>query len=165
MSNDDFDKFGDIINGNNGIFGAESAAMEQGLANFDSARTVATADGVVVEMACRGCGRGVKLTLEYPELVAVKYNVAPHVAFHGKPNIVRNPVAWAYSPREQAWWPNYPCSHCRTPCAPLVTPEEAEKHLAKARRNNWINPQGEQYVASIAGAAAQAQAQQAAARR
>ena len=164
-SGEEFDRFGDVINGNNGIFGSDTAAMEQGLVNFDTARTVATAQGVVVEMACRGCGRGVKLTIEYPELVAVKYNVAPHIAFQGQPNILQNPVPWAYSPREQAWWPHYPCNHCRTPCAPLMTPEEAEGHLAKARRNRWIDTAGEQYVAGIASRAAAAQQQQAAARR
>lgn len=166
MSRDEeFDRFGDVINGNNGIFGSDTAAMEQGLINFDTARTVGTAQGVVVEMACRGCGRGAKLLVEYPELVAVKYNVAPHIAFHGKPNILQNPVPWAYSPREQAWWPSYPCNHCRTPIAPLVTPEEAESHLAKARRNRWIDPVGEQYVAKIASDVAQQVQQQQAARR
>jgi hypothetical protein len=114
-------------------------------------------------MSCRGCGRGVKLTVEYPELVAIKYSVAPHVAFANQPGVLNSPCQWAYSPRERAWWPNYPCSHCRTPVAPLITADEAEKHLAEARRSSWIDPNGEQYCAKVCSAVSQQQ--QAAAQR
>jgi hypothetical protein len=107
----------------------------------------------------------VKLTIDWAELVAVKYNVPPQLCFRNQPTLVRNPIDWMYSPRERAWWPNYPCSTCRCPCAPLINAEEAEKHLAEARRARWIDPQGEQYAMSICAQVAQQQAAAAARQR
>jgi hypothetical protein len=161
-SKNDFDAFGDIINTQTGIFSGESAGIEPGLQNFDRAQTVAKPDGVKIVMHCRavagsgqGCGRAVEIDIEYPELVALKYGISPHAAFQGQPNVSAQPGEWRYNEREQAWFPLLACPNCRTLTLVFVTPEEAEKHLATARRQGWINPKGEQFASQVAAARAQ----------
>lgn len=145
------DAFSDMAGGEqNGIFGAEAAALDAGLADFDTAKTTAQPHGVTVQMRCRGCGRTKQLVVEYPELVAIKYNVPPQIAFRGQANIISSPAEWKFSHKNRAWYPNSPCSSCQHPCSPLFTPEEAEMHLAKARRGGWINPVAEKSVSQIA---------------
>jgi hypothetical protein len=152
----DFDAFGDIINSQTGIFAGESAGLEPGLENFDRAQTVAKNDGVKVVMHCRavagsgqGCGRAIQLSIEYPELVALKYGISPHAAYAGS-TVMADPAEWRYNEREQAWFPLQSCPNCRTLTLVFVTPEEAEKHLATARRQGWIDPRGEQFASQVA---------------
>lgn len=163
MSKDEFDAFGDIINSQTGIFSDESASLEPGLHNFDRAQTVETPQGVKVVMHCRqvvgsgqGCGRSIELTIEWPELVALKYGISPHAAYAGRAEIMNEPGEYRYSPRQQAWHPVQGCPNCRTLVLVFVTAEEAEKHLTNARRQGWINPAGEQHASRVAAGAAQA---------
>jgi hypothetical protein len=162
MPPDQYDSFGDIINRSDGIFSgneANIAGQDGGLQAHDTARTQATMEGVAVEMQCRGCPRPLRLTVEYPELVAIKYNVPPQEVFRRYPQYVRGVTEWRYSPSEQAWWPVTRCSGCQNIVGPMFTPEEAEHHLARARRNAWINPAGEQQVSQLAYATVQAMQQ------
>jgi len=162
---DQYDAFGDIINKSDGIFGGTEsniAGQDGGLKAHDTPRTQATASGVAVEMQCRGCPRPLRLTVDYPELVAVKYNVAPQDVFAAYPQFVHGILTkWTYSSREQAWWPETRCSGCQNIAGPMFTPEEAEFHLRKARQMGWIDPQGEEFVSKLAyGMAQQGRAMQ-----
>lgn len=164
MSDDrEHDRFADIINKNAGIFGNDGAAMDHALGAFDSAPTRAVEDGVSVHMSCRGCGKPADLKIEYPEIIAVKYNVPPQLAFPQgqaaapgqRPTVViKRPTDWAYSPENRAWWPKIPCQRCGTVLAPMFTPDEAETHLRVARRSQWIDGNGEAYLSQIAQARA-----------
>lgn len=158
-----FDQFGDIINRSDGIFGSDGvniAGQDGGLRAHDSVKTTAKPEGVAVEMQCRGCPRPLQLMVEYPELVAVKYNVPPQEVFRRYPQVVRFLTEWKWSQTEQAWWPVTRCVGCQNIAGPMFTPEEAESLLAKARRNGWINPQGEQGVSDMAYKTVQALQQQ-----
>lgn len=161
MSGNEFDGFGDIINQANGIFGATEsnvAGQDGGLQAHDSARTQATPDGVAVEMQCRGCPRPLRLTVEYPELIALRYQISPHEVVAMFPDFgrqLREVTVWQYSPMHQAWWPNRQCSGCGNFVAPLFTPEEADGHIRKAKRMQWINEAGEQYLSQMAYGAMQ----------
>jgi len=161
MSNQ-YDSFGDIINRSDGIFGATEpniAGQDGGLKAHDTVRTQATPEGVAVEMQCRGCPRPLRLTVEYPELVAIKYNVQPQEVFKGAPQFVKSLTEWRYSQTEQAWWPVTRCSGCQNIVGPMFTPEEAEAHLRKARQMGWVDPRGEEYVSKLAYATIQAMQQ------
>ena len=148
-----FDGFDDIIQGNAGIFGSDVPAMENGLTAFDSTRTVPQRDGVHVEMHCRKCGAPVRITVEWGEIVAVRYNVPAHVAYQGTTGFVGEPTSWGFSPEQQAWFPNSskcPSGRgCSESCAPFFKPEEAEKHLAVARRNQWFPPKWESAASTV----------------
>ncbi len=168
MSADQYDNFDDIINGQAGVFSPEAAAIDPGLKSFDSTRTVATPEGVVVEMFCRGnltgngCGRPRQFTIEWPEMVAIVYNISPHEAYQGQSAggrpIVQEMTVWDFDPRGGAWYPKQPCRNCRTLLMPLFTPQEAEGHLVVARQRGWIHPQGEQFCRTLAAQAYQRKA-------
>jgi hypothetical protein len=158
-----FDAFGDIINRSDGIFGGNEsniAGQDGGLRAHDSVKTTPTPVGVAVEMQCRGCPRPLQLMVEYPELVAVKYNVPPQEIFRANPNLLQQGITqWKWSQNEQAWWPEVRCSGCGNIAGPMFTPEEAEVLLGRARRNNWINEQGESYISNLAYQRVQAMSQ------
>lgn len=158
MSNQ-YDAFGDIINQSDGIFGGEGANIagrDGGLKAHDSVRTTPTATGVAVEMNCRGCPRPLQLMVEYPELVAVKYNLPPQELFKRFPQFLQGPMTeWRWSQNEQRWWPVARCSGCGNIAGPMFSSEEAENHLRTARRNNWINTAGESQVSNAAYALVQ----------
>lgn len=155
-----YDQFGDIINQGSGIFGATEpniAGSAGGLSDHDSTKTQATPTGVAVEMQCRGCPRPLRLTVEYPELVAIKYTVLPqnlwrYIQSRGVTvsQYVTSPTNWDYSQEQQAYYPIQQCAGCRNLAGPLFTPEEAEVHLAKARRMGWTNTEGEKFLAGAA---------------
>ncbi len=155
-----YDGFADVINENTGIFGEEAASMDNGLKAFDGARTVPKPDGVYVEMHCRSCGNPVRITVEWGEIIAIKYNVAPQLAYRGTKDLVRDITEWGFSPEQQAWIPKNTCGRCNSVCAPQFKPEEAEQHLAVARRNSWFSPRYEQMAATRCSQVVQSMQQQ-----
>jgi hypothetical protein len=160
----DHDNFSDLIGQSTGIFGgtdANIAGPEGGLQSFDKPSTTPTPQGVAVGMSCRGCGRPAQLMVEYPELVAIKYGVSPLYAFQGmSPPPLSEPIEWRYSTSQQGWFPVKTCGWCHTLCAPIFSPEEAEAHLARARRNGWTRQDAEKGLSEIAYRAALALSQQ-----
>jgi len=151
----DYDGFGDVINGSSGIFGAEQAGLIPGLKAHDSVHVKPTREGVVFQLSCQGCGKATHLTVEWPELVALKYGVDPAIAFRGHPRIIPNPTSWRWRPEDQAWSPNIKCSGHSCYWIPLrIDFSEPEKYLKVARREGYINQRGEQLVSQIAAKAA-----------
>jgi len=148
MSTIEFDAFADIVNDQNGIFAEEAAALAPALTNFDSTQTVAQPDGVHITMYCRGCGRTVDVTVGYHEMVAMKYRCPPQAAYQGTRAAVSTEYAW--SAPHGAFYPRTTCSGCGHFCAPLITPDEAERHLQQARANGWIRPDMEADLARLA---------------
>lgn len=150
MTHGQFDQFADVIFSQNGIFAGTEAGLEPGLAKHDTVQTTAAPDGVHNAMDCRGCGRPVDVVISYPEMVALKYRVPPQAAFAGTAAQVNTEYRW--SAPHGAFYPMLTCSSCHMPCAPLVTPEEAEQHLAQARANGWIAAKNEAQLAQVAHA-------------
>lgn len=145
---EDHDRFDDILQNNTGIFAADASALEPGLKNFDSAQTVPANDGVHITMYCRGCGGTRALTLGYHEMVAIKYRCPPQAAYPGTQAAVNTEYGWAAG--QGAFYPKVPCPACQNPLAPLITPDEAERHLATARANGWIEPNIEARLSALA---------------
>ena len=84
-SSNDYDRFADVQEDVHGIFGADQPGMEPGLQKLESVHAQATGDGVIMQMSCQGCGVPTHITVEWPELVAMKYGVNPVVAFRPHP--------------------------------------------------------------------------------
>ncbi len=150
----DYDAFQDVIEGVNGIFGAEQAGLDSGLKKHDSVHAKATPRALVFQLNCQGCGKPTHLEVEWPELVALKYGVNPVIAFRGRPNMLQSPTRWEFRPAEQAWRPEIKCRNCGFHVPLRVAPDEPERHLAVARRREFINQQGEHAVAQICAQAA-----------
>lgn len=134
---DVFDRFGDVIQRNSGIF-------KDGLDEFDTLATTPTPGGLVVEMACRGCGRPKQIVFDWQELIAVRHNAPPQYAFRDIPSLSHLATPWRTTTTEGdlQWMPEtLRCDGCQQNLYPKFTPEECAIHLAKAARNGWLNPQ------------------------
>lgn len=152
----EYDAFGDVIDSVNGIFGTDTAALDQGLKKHDSVHAKATASALVLQLNCQGCGKPTHMEVEWPELVAMKYGVNPVIAFRGRSGIISNLTRWEFLPAEQAWRPEMKCRNCGFNVPIRISADgEPERHLAVARRRGFINPPGEHMVAQIAAQAAQ----------
>ena len=145
MSND---KFGwdDVLNSQQGIFGNDAPTINGGSAmtEFATARTTPTEQGLVVEMMCESDGRMRSMTIEYPELVAIKYGIQPqaaygHIVAQGKsvPFLTGQLTALGYDQKAKRWFPDGRCS-CGAPLRPLISVAEAEGALRAAQAAPWI---------------------------
>ena len=146
---DNYDAFEDVRNTTVGIFGQEQAALDAGLKKHDSVHAQVRADGVALQFSCQGCGSTRLLTVEYPEIVALKYGVNPMVAFAQAQGVVRSPTRWEFLPHEQAWRPHLKCTNCNFWFPLRVSPDEPERFLSAARRQGFIKPEGEMAVSQI----------------
>jgi hypothetical protein len=156
-----FDDFSDIIGTNNGVFGATEAALDSALEKHDSVETAVMPQGAALEFRCPGCGKMRRLIIEYPELVALKYFVSPHQAFVGHASgWCPTPSTWRFVRDEHKFGLVQKCSFCNFHYPVRLDPNEPEKILAMARRNNLFNPQVEAAVAHHCNAIRQRQQQQ-----
>ena len=152
-----FDGFGDVLESTNGIFGASD-----GLQAFDSVQHQYSQDGLVVQIHCESCGKPRHMTVMWPELCAIKFNVSPQEAFSHHPSMREfsgapwmNTAAVVHRGVPYAWYPQLRCRCGNTIQRPLIRPAECEMHLAEARRNRWMTPQMEQGISQQARAVAQ----------
>lgn len=142
---EDFDDFADIINNQAGVFGDTAAALDHGLKAMDTVDVAVTPAGAVLEFRCVGCGRPRQLTLDYPELVALKMRISPHMAFKSGQH-VSDPTTWRWVKEEHRWGLVMQCNMCPYHYAVRLGAQEPDAILSKARRAGYINPAGEQGV-------------------
>jgi hypothetical protein len=141
------DDFADIINTTQGVFGDNSAGLDPGLSKHDSVDVGVTGEGAVFEFTCPGCGRSRQLVIEYPELVALKYRISPHMAFQGQGRAYcQDASVWRWVKDEHKWGLQMKCNLCPYHYPLRLSPAEPEAILGKARRASLINPVAEQQV-------------------
>jgi len=145
-----YDKFGDVVRNNRGIFGD---ALEE----HDKVEARPMPDGVHVEFQCEGCGSSTRVVIEWPEIIAMRYMVNPIYAFRGRPDIVQSPMSWTYNVTEQAWMPEARCQHkCNFFYGIRVLPQEPARWLEAARRGGFAYPHEEAISKGCAALAQQA---------
>jgi len=142
---DQYDGFGDVIEASQGIFSGSD-----GLQAYDSVRHTATPEGLLVECHCANCGYPRHVTIAYPELIALKYNVSPHEAFNGT-QFQQLASQWATTNQQRgvkyAWYPATLRCRCGQPfMRPLVSPGEIDGLLAPGRQRGYIQPQQEEQL-------------------
>lgn len=81
MSNRAFDGFEDVINGNAGIYGADTPAMANALDQHDRREIQPGPDGLEATFAHDACGMGIVATIEWPDIVALANGIPPKVAY------------------------------------------------------------------------------------
>lgn len=140
------DDFADVIHSYSGVFGDSAGAMDTGLSKHDAVDIGVTPTGAVLEFRCPGCGRMRQLHLDYPELVALKFQLSPHLAFDQARQFSQSPSAWRWIPDEHQWGLVMRCSFCPYHYPVRLAPHEPESILGKARRSGYINAQGERAV-------------------
>ena len=157
MSSNNYDGFGDILSQTDGVFGADQAAIQPGLKRHRTVNHQLDESGVVFQFECQVCGQPSVLTVEYPEMVALKYGVNPVIAFRAHPKVLKELTRWEFSPGDNGWKPDVKCMACNATHKDLIIePHEPELHLQGARRRGYINGQGEHTVSQICAQYAQA---------
>jgi hypothetical protein len=153
-----YDGFGDVLAQTQGVFGAEQAALQPGLKRHRTVHAQPAEEGVVLQFECQVCGQPSVITVEYPEVVALKYGVNPVIAFRNHPSMLKEPTRWEFSPSQNGWNPDITCRACNANCKKdvLIEPHEPELMLAGARRRGFINAGGEHQVSAICAKVAQA---------
>jgi hypothetical protein len=122
MSEDNFDQFGDILQKETGIFGLDTASMNNALHKHDTAQTTVLPDGVHTTFECPDCGSSREINAEWPEVVCLSMNVSPHQVIDGM-------TAWAFT--AQGWCPvAIRCSGCtQNDLRIYITQQEAAGHV------------------------------------
>jgi hypothetical protein len=94
---------------------------------------------VVLEFECQGCSGGQQLTLEWPEVIALKYGVDPAFVFRGQQGVLRG-TAMSFEPKheENAWRPVAGCQKCNFHHAVRISFDEPERWLEQARRGGYV---------------------------
>jgi hypothetical protein len=164
MASNNYDPFGDVDADTQGVFSPEQAALRPGLKQLRTVHAVVRPDGVLMQFDCQVCGIPTVMAIEYPELVALKYGVNPLVAYQGRPDAVRNPTRWEFSPGRSfadptGWRPDVKCCQCNANAGKDICIEQHEPELLlkAARQRGYIRRDGEErysdicYHASLAG--------------
>jgi hypothetical protein len=147
MSGDIRDDFADIIAKNKGLFSSENATLDDALGNLDSVESAVMPEGVGFELTCHGCRRTQRYTVEYPEMVALKFRVPPQVAFSPQartpflpsPNsIVPTPGKWAPNPGKGELLCLDLCTGCPWKLRLSLRFREPEHFLKQARSQGFI---------------------------
>lgn len=137
-----WDAFGDVLEGTKGIFGAS-----EGLDAYESCQHQHDRDGLMVQCHCETCGKLRQVTISWPELIALKFNVSPAEAYGQVPQLQQFATQWANTAQAMAkgvpyaWYPiGMDCPNCpgrrgvREFRRPLISPGECEAHLREGRR-------------------------------
>ena len=136
----------DIMGSQQGIFGndAPSVAGNSAMTEFANARAVPTPEGLAISLQCERDGRPQTVVAEYPELIAIKYGISPHIAYgqavaqgHKIPYLNGPATQWGYDPNMKRWFPNAAC-RCGAPIQPRISVAEAESALRAAQAAPWI---------------------------
>lgn len=155
----DYDSFDDVLHSEHhtGIFGSSEAALGNALAEHLKVTTTPIEDGLALEFGCEGCKQKVRLTLDYPEVVALNNGVSPKMAFaqnvpllvpdpqSGRPRangsaaqLCRAPTDWVFHKEEGAWGPNLRC-RCGWGYQIRVQPREIDALLRRAKQAGYLD--------------------------
>lgn len=130
--------YDDIIDSSKGIFGSDCAGLcGSAMDAFSQANGNPTPEGVTYEVTCENCGPR-KIVVEWPEFIAIKNQISPHIAFQRAPQLVQSPTAWGFDARQQCWYPDVRCRSCNWQFRMMVHPGEVERSLRIALSQGWI---------------------------
>jgi hypothetical protein len=143
-----FEDAENIINGQKGIFGDDCAGLcgDSAMTAFSSAPRVTTPQGVIYDVVCENGDSGLtKILVEWPEIIAMKVNISPHLAFQGQQGYPQ--TQWGFDSKEQAWYPDVRCSRCNWPFRLMVSPGEIESNLRAGVSKGFLSDQDVQRIA------------------
>lgn len=124
------DYFDDIMGDNSipAIFDTDMGGG--GMRDYEKVSSHASKSGVKVNMHCRACPAPAEIDIDWTELFLVA--MAPRSGIL--------PQGWRRSEVNQAAYPELRCN-CGAICAPIITPDWAQKQLDAALRGGLITSQ------------------------
>lgn len=140
MSNDGIDRFDDIQENYRGMFDKNEAGLRPALEEFESMEERIEKTGPVLSFRCQGCGTTLDYKLEWPELIALKFRVSPHLAGiggllqHGEPSV------WQHVSGRGTWKLIQRCPQCGWKLLPEIRHGQPEEWLKRGRREGYVNP-------------------------
>lgn len=136
------DAWADVVETQRGIFGGAEAAIsgKSAMEDWVSARTTPMAKGLKILFQCESCGHRLELVAEYPELIAIRAGLQPHVAFPPGTRVLIHPTVWGFDRDQNAWFPDVKCP-CGMPLRTFISVAEASAALVKAQDSAWISGQ------------------------
>lgn len=153
--NNSWDSFGDVDVDTQGVFGAEQAALRPGLKQLRTVHAVVRPNGILMQFDCQVCGTPTVMSIEYPELVALKYGVNPVIAFQGQPKMLKEPTRWEFAPGASindptGWRPDIKCSQCNANAGKdlCIEQHEPELLLKGARQRGYIDEGAEAQISN-----------------
>lgn len=114
------------------------------LGEIEGANMVLTEDGV--DCTFIGDGSPRRVLIEYPELIAIKYQVPPHLAFRGT-NAVRGIVDWKMSADGRGFAPSNVVGEKQQPLL-WISPQEAGALVDSAFQRGLIDPAALQQISN-----------------
>lgn len=146
------DKYGfeDIVDQEQGIFSDGSAGIstESAMTQFSKAKPEPNPEGIVYEVMCENCGPR-KIVVEWPELVAIRNGISPHVAYQGQSVLRGPPTVWGFDQGTQRWFPDIRCGQCRWQFRMMVSMGEVDQGIRFATGKGWIQPAHVQQLSSL----------------
>lgn len=141
--------YDDIVDSQQGIFGDEcSGICGSAMSAFSKARGEPDQEGLIFEVVCENCGPR-KIIVEWPELVAVKFGISPHIAYQGQPGILQQPTQWGFDRNSQNWYPDIRCAKCQWQFRLMMSPGEVEGGLRAAVGKGYLPNQSYQQLAAL----------------
>jgi hypothetical protein len=157
MSDDQKHQFADLYE-QTGIFHPHNAGLMPTLAQHDGVTHAIHPEGCKTRLNCPSCGVPIEITIEWPEIVAMKYGVNPYQVYaQGQyaSLIQGQPISWKFVAGEQAWTPEMKCSQCSWASGLRVRPNELEPWLTEGRRRGYFNPNVEKQLSLLCDQVAQ----------
>ena len=130
------DEFADYQANWQGMFGEGMSSIDDGLCNFDRVSHAVTKLGLANEFQCRRCGAPIRLIVEWPEIIALRCNISPHVAYQNHPrfgSFAQNRWRKADPRCGNYWVPEGLRCKCGEPAHVLISSSECQGHLVKRR--------------------------------
>jgi len=122
----DFDDFQDIFSDDTG-----GTLESPGLRDYDNVRQEVVPEGLTVQVPCRYCGKGHKVTMEWHELYVVGSN-QPNVTPIMPPGYRRSNQGTVYL--------EMGCAKCGNPGVAIhITPDEAARHVTTAVKTGFVS--------------------------
>lgn len=131
--------FDDVIDAQRGIFGSAEASISGSSAmnDWSTPKSTPTEAGLAVDLQCEACGTPRRVTMEYPELIAIKYGLQPQAIL---PRLNIQCSQWGYDPSNRMWYPDARCS-CGMALRPMITVGEGDAALRIAQAQKWLKPE------------------------
>lgn len=130
------DLFDDMMGDGKGIFAEGVAALDDAFGKHRQVKCTPGPAGVLACFTCDQCGKGRELIAEWPEMIAIKYNVPPQRVLQNL-GLVQDITPWLFNTVSKGWQPEARCS-CTNTNAPSFTSQEAEHYLTWARANGAL---------------------------
>jgi hypothetical protein len=124
------DYFDDIMSDNSipAIFDTDLGGG--GMRDYEKVSSQPNQSGVTVHMHCRACPSPAEIHIDWTELFMVAM----------APRSQMLPQGWRRSEVNQAAYPDLRCN-CGATCAPIITPDWAQKQVDAALRGGLVTPQ------------------------